>query len=147
MFDSNITSLSTLLQECDESNFNNSSSRNSQPPMAGSSTVVVTSNKPVTVLSSSSSSKATEKKQDIWDISEVPTEDSLAATNRDARPSPRYEICFKQSVGTEDTFLGLGDKSPSSEDCTHLVCFVWVFVESFVGGGGWILFFLFLVQM
>jgi len=32
----------------------------------------------------------------------------------------RYEIYYKQQVGTEDMFLGT-DKTPSSYDCTHLV--------------------------
>ena len=32
----------------------------------------------------------------------------------------RYDIMYKQDVGTEDVFLGLGDKSPGSSDCTHM---------------------------
>jgi hypothetical protein len=33
----------------------------------------------------------------------------------------RYEIYYKQMVGTEDVFLGTSDKTPGSNDCTHIV--------------------------
>ena len=56
----------------------------------------------------------------IWDEGEVPSEDALTDIS-DKRPSPRYEICYKQTVGTEDTYLGMGDISPASFDCTELV--------------------------
>ena len=32
----------------------------------------------------------------------------------------RYEIYYKQQVGTEDMFLGT-DKTPGPDDCTHLM--------------------------
>ena len=35
----------------------------------------------------------------------------------DDRPEPEYEIMHKQHVGTEDVFLGLSDKDPSSNHC------------------------------
>jgi len=58
----------------------------------------------------------------IWDDEEVPTEDSVLVNNpSDTRPAPRYEFTYKQSVGTEDTLLGMNDKTPLSHDCTHLV--------------------------
>lgn len=58
----------------------------------------------------------------IWDEDEVPTEDSVLVNNpNDKRPAPRYEYSYKQSVGTEDTFLGMSDKTPLTQDCTHLV--------------------------
>lgn len=58
----------------------------------------------------------------IWDDEEVPTEDSVLVNNpNDTRPAPRYEFTYKQSVGTEDTLLGMNDKTPLSQDCTHLV--------------------------
>ena len=56
----------------------------------------------------------------IWAMEDIPTEDALACGTIDDRPCPRYEISYKQAVGTEDTFLGLGDKSPASADCTHI---------------------------
>ena len=36
-------------------------------------------------------------------------------------PPGRYEIYYKQQVGTEDVFLGTSDKTPGSNDCTHIV--------------------------
>lgn len=60
------------------------------------------------------------KSKDIWDEDEVPREDQVEDPN-DNRKRPRYEILYKQSVSTEDVFLGLGDKSPSSEDCEAMV--------------------------
>lgn len=61
-------------------------------------------------------------KNSIWDEEEVPTEDAVLVNNpNDKRPPPRYEYSYKQAVGTEDTFLGMGDKTPLTQDCTHLV--------------------------
>ena len=52
---------------------------------------------------------------------EIPDEESGAFDPNDKRPEPRYEISYKQAVGTEDTYFGLSDTSPASFDCTHLV--------------------------
>lgn len=60
------------------------------------------------------------KNDTIWQEEEIPTEDKLLDV-KDGRPAPRYEFTYKQSVGTEDTFLGLGDKTPLTQDCTHIV--------------------------
>ena len=59
--------------------------------------------------------------KDIWTEEEILPEDALQVDLRAGRTAPRYEFSYKQSVGTEDTFLGLGDKTPLSSDCTHLV--------------------------
>ena len=32
----------------------------------------------------------------------------------------RFDILYKQDVMTEDVFLGLGEKDPSSAHCSHL---------------------------
>jgi dynein assembly factor 6, axonemal len=59
--------------------------------------------------------------KDIWDEDEVPLEESILLEDvLDSRPRPRYEILYKQMVGSEDVFLGLGDRSPSSADCSHM---------------------------
>ena len=39
----------------------------------------------------------------------------------DDRPAPEYEVLFKQHVGTEDVFLGLSDRDPSSNHCDSLL--------------------------
>ena len=35
----------------------------------------------------------------------------------DGRLRPKYEFIYKQAIGTEDAFLGMGDKDPSSTSC------------------------------
>lgn len=60
------------------------------------------------------------KSKDIWDEDEVPREEEVEDPN-DSRKRPKYEILYKQAVSTEDVFLGLGDKSPSFEDCEAMV--------------------------
>jgi len=64
----------------------------------------------------------------IWsedEISKLPkTSSAIPLTNSvtfDRRKEPKYEIYFKQAVGTEDVFLGMSGKSPASFDCTHIV--------------------------
>mmetsp|Transcript_38065 Transcript_38065/g.87760 ORF Transcript_38065/g.87760 Transcript_38065/m.87760 type:complete len:181 (+) Transcript_38065:148-690(+) len=59
--------------------------------------------------------------KDIWDEDEVPTEEAILVEDmEDARPRPKYEILFKQDVMSEDVFLGMGEKTPGSSDCTHM---------------------------
>jgi hypothetical protein len=60
------------------------------------------------------------KAKAIWASDEIPSEDALLNI-QDDRPCPRYEISYKQEVGTQDTFLGFGDKTPGSADASHLV--------------------------
>lgn len=99
-----------------------------QKPGASSGTVVTKRGVEEVAAASKAASAATAsegktsvgKANDIWDVEEVPTEDALASVN-DGRPAPRYETSYKQSVGTQDTFLGFSDKTPLSSDCTHLV--------------------------
>ncbi|XP_017266391.1 protein PIH1D3 [Kryptolebias marmoratus] len=58
--------------------------------------------------------------KDIWseeEVSEDPQYDDLA----DPRPQPEYEIILKQNVGTEDLFLGLSKKDPSSMCCEAML--------------------------
>ncbi|GAB9477784.1 hypothetical protein Gpo141_00014930, partial [Globisporangium polare] len=56
----------------------------------------------------------------IWDLAEVPSDDE----DDDAfetRSRPTFEILYKQSVMTEDVFLGLSDKDPSFANCEAMV--------------------------
>lgn len=39
----------------------------------------------------------------------------------DGRPEPEYEIIYKQLVGAEDVFLGLGGLDPSSVSCQEIL--------------------------
>lgn len=39
----------------------------------------------------------------------------------DSLPSPEYEIIYKQRVNTEDVFLQMGNKNPSTASCEDIV--------------------------
>uniref|UniRef100_A0A8D3AAI8 Dynein axonemal assembly factor 6 n=1 Tax=Scophthalmus maximus TaxID=52904 RepID=A0A8D3AAI8_SCOMX len=58
--------------------------------------------------------------KDIWSEEEV-AEGSHYDDLADPRPQPEYEIILKQSVGTEDLFLGLSGKDPSSMCCEAML--------------------------
>ncbi|KAG7526760.1 hypothetical protein JOB18_044832 [Solea senegalensis] len=58
--------------------------------------------------------------KDIWSEDEV-AEASHYDDESDPRPQPEYEILLKQSVGTEDMFLGLSGKDPSSMCCDAML--------------------------
>ncbi|XP_044076651.1 protein PIH1D3 [Siniperca chuatsi] len=58
--------------------------------------------------------------KDIWSEEEV-AEGSQFDDLADPRPQPEYEIILKQSVGTEDLFLGLNGKDPSSMCCEAML--------------------------
>ncbi len=116
-----VSALSNLLEEstnASKSIFN----QETQPPVETAKTKIVTK----THLENghpSSGSKLSGSNSDpyaIWKDTEIPNEEDLIDIY-DKRPQPKYEYSYKQMVGTEDTFLGTTDKTPSSTDCTHLV--------------------------
>jgi hypothetical protein len=112
---SDVSNLSTLLTESRLAQDKSTAAYN-QPPASSAPTVVKTGKQQSSVPSQTT--KANSK--DIWAPEEILTEDALIDW-KDDRPAPRYEFSYKQSVGTEDTFLGMGDKTPLTSDCTHLV--------------------------
>lgn len=57
--------------------------------------------------------------KDIWNTEEVTEKQQYEYD--DPRPSPDYDLIFKQSVGTEDVFLGMGPKNPSTASCESMV--------------------------
>uniref|UniRef100_A0A665XDU0 PIH1 domain containing 3 n=1 Tax=Echeneis naucrates TaxID=173247 RepID=A0A665XDU0_ECHNA len=58
--------------------------------------------------------------KDIWSEEEV-AEGSQYDDLADPRPQPEYDIILKQRVGTEDLFLGLSGKDPSSMCCESML--------------------------
>ncbi|XP_075875812.1 dynein axonemal assembly factor 6 isoform X2 [Nelusetta ayraudi] len=58
--------------------------------------------------------------KDIWSEEEV-TEGSQYDDLSDPRPLPEYDIILQQSVGTEDVFIGLSGKDPSSMCCEAML--------------------------
>ncbi|XP_038056520.1 dynein assembly factor 6, axonemal-like isoform X2 [Patiria miniata] len=71
---------------------------------------------------SQAATKHTSKKEskDIWDADEVPEGAEFDDTD-DPRPQPEYDIIFKQAVTTEDMFLQMSNKTPSSVSCEDMV--------------------------
>ncbi len=59
------------------------------------------------------------KSKDIWAAEEVLEKQQYEYD--DPRPQPEYDILFKQSVGTEDVFLGMGPKNPTTACCENMV--------------------------
>ncbi|KAF8561958.1 hypothetical protein P879_01661 [Paragonimus westermani] len=56
----------------------------------------------------------------IWDAEEVP-EGNEFEDIYDPRPQPEYELIYKQAVTTEDIYLPLGMKNPTTASCEFLV--------------------------
>ncbi|XP_039734874.1 dynein axonemal assembly factor 6 [Pteropus medius] len=61
-----------------------------------------------------------ETNEEIWNPDEVP-ERAEHDDMWDVREIPEYELIYKQQVGTEDIFLGLTRKDPSTACCEDLV--------------------------
>lgn len=57
---------------------------------------------------------------EIWQLDEVTHIDTVIDDPDDTRPEPAYQVYFKQTVGTEDVFLGTG-KVPGLCHSTHIV--------------------------
>ena len=57
--------------------------------------------------------------KNIWNTEEVSEKQQYEYD--DPRPCPDYDIIFKQAVGTEDVFLGMGLKNPSTACCENMV--------------------------
>ncbi|XP_075691739.1 dynein axonemal assembly factor 6 isoform X2 [Rhinoderma darwinii] len=58
--------------------------------------------------------------KEIWNVLEV-SEGSEFDDSLDPREQPEYKIFFKQRVGSEDIFLAMGRKDPSTACCEDLV--------------------------
>ncbi|MBN3295955.1 dynein axonemal assembly factor 6 [Amia ocellicauda] len=58
--------------------------------------------------------------KEIWSAEEV-AEGSQFDDIMDPRPQPEYEVMLQQSVGTEDVFLGMSRKNPSSACCERIL--------------------------
>ena len=71
---------------------------------------------------------------DIWRTEEVSEKQHYEY--EDPRPQPDYDLIFKQSVGAEDVFLGMGGKTPATASCEGMVVCLLVCVCVCGGGGG-----------
>lgn len=116
---SDIGNLSTLLTESRRAQETSNTPHNQPPSAVAPTTVKLGKQQNATILGNAQLNKTLNEK-DIWGPDEILTEEALVDW-KDERPVPRYEFNYKQSVGTEDTFLGMSDKTPLTADCTHLV--------------------------
>ena len=57
-------------------------------------------------------------KKEIWSEEDIHTK---ARQSGDDRPEPEFEILYQQRVGTEDVYLGLGGRDPSTAYCQDLL--------------------------
>lgn len=57
---------------------------------------------------------------DIWSEEEIP-EGGQGDDELDPRPAPEYEMIFKQAVTSEDMYLQMSGRNPSSSSCEDLV--------------------------
>ncbi|KAI5736030.1 hypothetical protein M8J77_025715 [Diaphorina citri] len=58
----------------------------------------------------------------IWNKDEVPSMDTLPDdANLDPRITPEYDIMYQQSVTSEDIYLQMGGKTPSSVSCEDML--------------------------
>lgn len=62
-----------------------------------------------------------EDPKSIWCLSEVPEVPVSDDASYDPRQRPDYDIKFRQAVGSEDIFLGLGRKTPATASCETMV--------------------------
>lgn len=62
------------------------------------------------------------KRNKIWDDNEFIEEN----IKEDGRPQPKYEVLYKQSVKTEDVYLGMSGKDISSNSCDQLLVKIWL---------------------
>jgi dynein assembly factor 6, axonemal len=80
---------------------------NNRNPTGGSSTVPETAQVP--------QEKAKwNQERDIWNDEDVMMQSHEI---KDDRKAPEFDVMYKQSLGTEDVYLGLSEKDPSSTSC------------------------------
>ncbi|KXJ15827.1 protein PIH1D3 [Exaiptasia diaphana] len=60
------------------------------------------------------------KSKNIWDIDEV-ADSAHDADAYDTRLEPQYEILFKQAVTSEDMYLQMSNRNPSTASCEDIV--------------------------
>jgi len=63
--------------------------------------------------------KAPKDPKAIWDEDEVLN--NIDDDFDDGRIRPKFEFMYRQAVGTEDAYLGMGEKDPSSTQCEDIV--------------------------
>ncbi|XP_011505877.1 PREDICTED: protein PIH1D3 [Ceratosolen solmsi marchali] len=80
--------------------------------------------KPSTTITNATADEAQQNTKDsnIWHPLEVNVGKNIQ--DKDPRIVPKYEMKFKQTVGTEDIFLGMNLKTPATASCKWLTILV-----------------------
>ncbi|CAF1226366.1 unnamed protein product [Adineta steineri] len=130
MFGLEINQLANLLKQADRNGGDDSDSDEDQPKkntnahLTPASLVSQAEKTTSTIKDANSTSikkPSTVNSKDIWQIDEVPNNNVKTHDEVDQRPQPEYEMHYKQRITTEDVFLQMGNKNPSSASCEDLV--------------------------
>ena len=90
---------------------------------------------------SASTTTTSKNSKDIWDVDEVPasaaelltnehvsgnissssSSSSTSLTSNGGRLRPKFDVLFKQRIGTEEVFLGVSGTTPLSSHCSSLL--------------------------
>jgi len=114
-----VSGLSNLMEESRKALEKDAAS--SQPPKPTQPSIIKIGNSNSNSDSNNDNNKGIVDTKTIWNMEEIPSEDDVGSIPQDDRPCPRYEYSYKQEVGTEDTFLGMTNKTPLSAHCSHLI--------------------------
>ncbi|TGZ57863.1 hypothetical protein CRM22_009823 [Opisthorchis felineus] len=112
----NILALQNLLRDPDESESESEEKKSSVAQMKPSDI----GPKPRTKSKKENQPRKIRNPDEIWDVDEVP-EGNEYGDIYDPRPQPEYELFYKQSVTTEDIYLQMGMKNPTTASCEFLV--------------------------
>ena len=109
-----ILALSNLIQECSKNETTETPTKTNHKI----SPAFFYQNQSTHIETSNIAGKSKEDKDAIWGSDEEVNDKSKSF--RDPRPQPRYEIYYKQNVGTEDIFMK-GSLQSGSLNCSHIV--------------------------
>ena len=127
-----IQSLQKMLNESSNSQAPTHSSQSHSPNIPSTNKTIIKTRQDLMNPTSSSSlstsniitsiTKQSKDPKEIWSDEEIPDETTLLANIHDTRPSPKYTYFFRNSLGTEEMFLGMNRQSSNSSiDASHLV--------------------------
>jgi hypothetical protein len=115
-----LSAMSTLLEE--SRNASEQLAEKAALPTSAVGGTVVKARSAIVADSQAAELEKERNKAEIFNVDNVPIEDALLCnTIDDGRETPRYEFSYKQSVGTQDTFMNINGKTNASFDASHLI--------------------------
>ncbi|ODN04237.1 Protein PIH1D3 [Orchesella cincta] len=116
-----VTSLASMLQSCDPNYVDDSDDSD----IEGTCTSKLTGPGQIGAnkceMESGKSKPEGLNKSEIWSPIEVGNDARSNQNAKDGRKTPKYDMFYRQSVTSEDIFLQMGNKTPSSASCENLV--------------------------